>query len=199
MIKGRVDTFTRMLCRNIQFSRIQTVNPPRFQGPIPAWILAMVLKRSVCTPTNQYYIQETKRHTWDTWGYSGIRQGERDKADKTATTIRINRRILTISNEITHSNLSIHCKKWQSLLSVAPVCSIICFWCRGRGKLVCSKFNINLGRRWCLRIVEISWELLFHCAPPAFPAFTGRIVWQPYEATSPAAEAGNRTVLCSSL
>lgn len=120
------------------------------------------------------------------------------EADKTATTIRINRWIPTISNEMTHSNLSIRCKKNGSRY-FQVTCVQRNLFLTYRGKLVFSKLNINLWRHWCFRIVEISWEPLFHRAPPAFPSFTGRTVWQPYEATLPVAEAGNRTVLCSSL
>lgn len=117
-------------------------------------ILPLVLKRgvSVLPFNNTAYT----RRQWDTCEtHEGIlgsgrqRQGGWDKGDKTATPIRINRRILTISNEMRGSNLSVRCKKWQSLLLASPVCSVICFWRTGRGKLVFSKLNINLWRCWC--------------------------------------------------
>lgn len=143
-----MDAFTCMLRRNGQFSSEQ--EPPQFQELFPM-LLPPVLKRGVSVlPLN--HIAYTRRQ-WDTcethegnlrWGRQ--RQGGWDKGDKTATSIRINRRILTISNEMRGSNLLVLCKKWQSLLLASPVCSVICFWRTGRGKLVFSKLNINLWR-----------------------------------------------------
>lgn len=128
-------------------SLVLNSNPPQFQGLIPM-ILPLVLKRgvSVLPLNNTAYT----RRQWDTrethernLGSGRQRRGGWDKGDKTATPIRINRRILTISNETRGSNLSVRCKKWQSLLLASPVGSVICFWRTGRDN-------------WCF----LSWILI---------------------------------------